>query len=248
LFCSTHLLNFCLHFAKGMKAAKAPSNKKKLGKRAPQRSKAVVLKKPAKAVRGIGPSQLFASVDDLQDALSELGWGFLLLGKAWRTKGASLAQLLKSNHMMLHIEVVGPACELAGRARELQELAEDGEDWADTKLSKLITRMSSDAAKAHKGMQAAAARDSLVPLLAMSILCVLGDGSAWLEGKAGIDGKWVRRVLAKMREASDTILSCSDRALGLAPPMGRKGGYRTVLESLVGDFGTIATGISDHLS
>lgn len=233
-----------------MKAVRARGNKKS-GKRTPRHSKAVVLKRSVKTVRAIGRSRRFSSLDDLQDALSKLGWGFVLLGKAWRSKGASLAQLLKSNHMMLHVEVVGPACELAGRARELQELAEDGEEWADTKLSKLVARMSSDAAKAHSGMQAAAARDSLAPLLAMSIFCVLGDGSEWLEGKAAIEGKWERRVLAKMRDASDTILSCSDRALGLAPPIGRKGGYRSVLESLVGDFfdnATTAAGIRDHSS
>ena len=55
--------------------------------------------------------------------------------------------------------------------------------------------------------------------------------------------------VAKMRDASEIILSYGDRALGLAPPMGRKGGYRSVLESLVGDFLDNATriaGISDN--
>jgi len=227
-----------------MKAVKARGNKQS-SKLTPPRSKTVVLKRPAKKVEGIGRSQHFSSKDDLQDVLSKLGWGFMLLGKAWRSKGASLAQLLKTDHMMLHIEVIGPACELAGRARELQELAEDGEEWADTKLFKLVTRLASDAAKARSGMQAAAARESLVPLLAMSMLSVLGDGSEWLRGKAATDGKWVRRVVAKMRDASHLVLRYSDRALGLAPPMGRKGGYRSVLESVVGDFLDNATDVTD---
>lgn len=246
-----------------MKAMRAP-NKKLSSRRLAQHSKKVVLKRPARKVsavsraessfssngkfvcpkkccqqvasNGIGRCQQFASKDDLQDEMSRLGWGFMLLGKAWRSKGASLAQLLETDHMMLHIEVIGPACELAGRARQLQEQAEDGEEWADIKLFKLVTRLSSDAAKARRGMQDAAARESLVPLLAMSILCVLGDGSEWLKGKVAIDDKWARRVVSKMRDASYTVLRYSDRALGLAPPMGRKGGYRTVLESLVGDF------------
>lgn len=226
-----------------MKAVRA-RGKKQSGKRTPQHSKAVVLKRPAKKVQAIGRSQHFSSLDDLQDALSKIGWGFLLLGKARRSKGASLAQLLKSDHMMLHVEVIGPACELAGRASELQELAEDGEEWAGTKLAKLVARMSSDAAKAHSGMQAAAARESLIPLLAISILLVLGDGSEWLKGKAAIDVKWVRRVVTKMRGASNVILSYSDRALGLAPPLGQKGGYRNVLTSLVGYFLDNATAVA----
>mmetsp|Transcript_133584 Transcript_133584/g.236385 ORF Transcript_133584/g.236385 Transcript_133584/m.236385 type:complete len:237 (-) Transcript_133584:111-821(-) len=180
-------------------------------------------------------SKRFGSLDALQDAVNRDGWGFLLIGSGhWRR--VCFQELLKHEHLLLHVEIVDIACELAGTAEQLRMLSEQGNRKATKELQNRLADEARVAARLLSSDPPLAARESLSRVLGLAVFVVLGDGLAWLRKRTIAEIKRLHSMLGNASKAMNKALGHSDRSLGLAPVVGRPGGYRVAVQELCDDF------------
>lgn len=181
----------------------------------------------------------FGSLDALQDALNRDGWGFLLIGsEPWTC--LSFQELLRHEHLLLHVEIVDLAC---GTAEQLSMLLERGNGEATIELQNRLADEALVAARLRSSDPAIAARESLSRVLGLALFVVLGDGLAWLRKRTTGE---IQEILGNASKAMNKALRHSDRSLGLAPADGQPGGYRAAVQELCDDFLRILQSVLDR--
>ncbi|CAE8588555.1 unnamed protein product, partial [Polarella glacialis] len=105
--------------AKTQKQTTKQTNKNTKAATTKASNKQTLKKRPAAAGRGPAAElNVRKSLDEIQDDLNAKGWGIILLEPACTR--STLAALIKKDHLLLPVEVVGPACEVSGDMDEMR--------------------------------------------------------------------------------------------------------------------------------
>lgn len=142
-----------------------------------------------------------------------------------------MAEILATDHLILPAEVVGPACEKAEEMRDMQiSWLGGGTSLGNALWDNFITPSATDA-------DALARSRNYRPALAelMGLLLYMQGDDGWLcDQEVYCDWPEFKRVFTRISFAWKTLLAQSDAVLGLAPSLGRTGGYRAALREILG--------------
>jgi len=145
-------------------------------------------------------------------------------------KALSDQALLEKDHLMLPVEVVGPACELADDMQMLcGEWKGGGTSMGNALWFDFILNVLKDAEGELRRHNSRVAFS-----LALGLLLFMRAEDGWLlDQEVYMDWKLFSGFFRRITALWKSLLALSDAKLGFAPRRGRIGGYRERLRSLL---------------